>query len=92
MAPVDDDDRALGTQRRDRRQVRAVTDMLAANLDSGARTWRILVISIDGENVVDQGGFADTKCTRPWESDTIVNVWSTNRKTVTTCRADARRP
>lgn len=61
----------------------AVTAELQSNLDSGAERGAALVINVDGVNVVDVwGGFADTECTRPWESDTIVNVWSTT-KTVT---------
>ena len=61
----------------------AVTDELQAQLDSGNERGASLVINVDGENVVDVwGGFADTECTRPWESDTIANVWSTT-KTVT---------
>ena len=61
----------------------AVTDELQAQLDSGNERGASLVINVDGENVVDVwGGFADTECTRPLESDTIANVWSTT-KTVT---------
>ncbi len=81
--PVDDDDRAQALKGVTDDRFAPVTDMLAANLDSGAERGASLVINIDGENVVDVwGGFADTECTRPWESDTIVNVWSTT-KTVT---------
>jgi CubicO group peptidase (beta-lactamase class C family) len=41
------------------------------------------VVDVDGRTAVDvYGGFADEARTRPWERDTIVNVWSTT-KTVT---------
>jgi CubicO group peptidase (beta-lactamase class C family) len=40
-------------------------------------------VDVDGQTVADVwGGFADEAGTRPWERDTIVNVWSTT-KTVT---------
>ncbi len=46
-----------------------------------------IVIDIDGETVVDiWGGWCDAGRTRPWERDTITNVWSTS-KTVTNLAA-----
>ena len=43
--------------------------------------------TLDGETVVDLwGGFADEKKTRPWQPDTIVNVYSTT-KTMTALTA-----
>jgi len=54
-------------------------DSLGAVVDCGLS----LVVDVDGRNVVDvYGGYADEARTRPWERDTIVNVWSTT-KTVT---------
>ena len=54
-------------------------DSLAAGADCGLS----LVVDVDGQVVADVwGGFADEARTRPWERDTIVNVWSTT-KTVT---------
>ena len=46
-----------------------------------------IVLDIDGETVVDiWGGWCDTERRRPWEQDTITNVWSTT-KTVTNLAA-----
>ncbi|KAL7948798.1 beta-lactamase/transpeptidase-like protein [Trichoderma barbatum] len=50
------------------------------NLDSKAEIGASITLNIDGKNVVDiWGGYADEECTRPWESDTIVGVWSTTK-------------
>jgi CubicO group peptidase (beta-lactamase class C family) len=58
-------------------------DVLEDSLGSGADCGLSLTVDIDGQTVVDVwGGFADEARTRPWERDTIVNVWSTT-KTVT---------
>ena len=58
-------------------------DVIEGNLASGAECGLSVVVDIDGTSVVDvYGGFADAARTRPWEQDTIVNVWSTT-KTVT---------
>jgi len=58
-------------------------DVLEDSLASPAECGLSLVVDIDGRTVVDvYGGFADQAQTRPWERDTIVNVWSTT-KTVT---------
>jgi CubicO group peptidase (beta-lactamase class C family) len=62
---------------------RVLRDIAEDNLRSGAECGLSLVMDIDGQTVVDlYGGFADLARTRPWERDTIVNVWSTT-KTVT---------
>jgi CubicO group peptidase (beta-lactamase class C family) len=58
-------------------------DVLEDSLRSGADCGLSLVVDVDGRTVADvHGGFADAARTRPWEADTIVNVWSTT-KTVT---------
>jgi CubicO group peptidase (beta-lactamase class C family) len=58
-------------------------DVLTDSLSSGADCGLSLVVDVDGQTVADVwGGFADAARTRPWERDTIVNVWSTT-KTVT---------
>jgi CubicO group peptidase (beta-lactamase class C family) len=58
-------------------------DVLEDGLAAGADCGLSLVVDIDGQRLVDvYGGFADEARTRPWERDTIVNVWSTT-KTVT---------
>jgi CubicO group peptidase (beta-lactamase class C family) len=57
------------------------------NLTSGADIGASFCATIDGETVVDLwGGYADEAKTRPWEQDTIVNVYSTT-KTMTALTA-----
>ncbi len=51
-----------------------------ANLASGADVGASCCITVEGETVVDLwGGYADEARTRPWEKDTIVNVYSTTK-------------
>ncbi|HEY3950705.1 serine hydrolase domain-containing protein [Phenylobacterium sp.] len=58
-----------------------------ANLASGADVGACFCATVEGEIVVDLwGGFADAGRTRPWERDTIVNVYSTT-KTMTALTA-----
>lgn len=65
----------------------AVRDVLAHNLGSGADIGASFCATRDGETVVDiWGGFADEGRTRPWEQNTIVNVYSTT-KTMTALTA-----
>ncbi|MGW0603753.1 serine hydrolase domain-containing protein [Streptomyces sp. NPDC002640] len=65
----------------------AVREAAEANLAVGAETGLSVYLDIDGERVVDiWGGYADAARTRPWERDTIVNVWSTT-KTLTALAA-----
>ncbi|MGV0806461.1 serine hydrolase domain-containing protein [Mycolicibacterium setense] len=53
------------------------------NLTSGEELGASIVVDVDGDVVVDLwGGFSDSERTRPWEADTITNVWSST-KTVT---------
>jgi CubicO group peptidase (beta-lactamase class C family) len=64
--------------------VRAAFD---ANLASGADLGASFCATLEGETVVDLwGGWADEAKTRPWEKDTIVNVYSTT-KTMTALTA-----
>jgi CubicO group peptidase (beta-lactamase class C family) len=61
----------------------AIRDVLGDHLGSGAECGLSVTVDLDGQTVVDvHGGFADEARTRPWQPDTIVNVWSTT-KTVT---------
>jgi CubicO group peptidase (beta-lactamase class C family) len=53
---------------------------LAAQIDSGADVGASVAVFLHGEPVVDiWGGWADAEKTRPWERDTITNVWSTTK-------------
>ncbi len=55
----------------------AVRDVLAANLASGADVGACFTAMLDGEVLVDiWGGHQDEERTKPWEKDTIINVWS----------------
>lgn len=65
----------------------AVRTVFEGNLESGADVGASFCATIEGETVVDLwGGFADPAKTRPWERDTIVNVYSTT-KTMTALTA-----
>ncbi|MEU3461920.1 serine hydrolase domain-containing protein [Streptomyces sp. NPDC006733] len=45
-----------------------------------------VTVLLDGEPVVDLwGGWADAARTRPWERDTLVNVWSTTKGATALC-------
>jgi CubicO group peptidase (beta-lactamase class C family) len=58
-----------------------------ANLASGGDVGASFCVTLEGETVVDLwGGWADEEKTRPWERDTIVNVYSTT-KTMTALTA-----
>lgn len=57
-----------------------VHDAFAEQLDSGEELGASISVSIDGAPVVDiWGGHADTDRTRPWEQDTVTNVWSSTK-------------
>src|SRR5258706_5455071 len=58
----------------------AARDAFEANLARGADVGACFCATLEGETVVDLwGGFADAAKTRPWEKDTIVNVYSTTK-------------
>ena len=64
-----------------------VAEAFEANLKSGADVGASFCATVEGETVVDLwGGWADEAKTRPWEKDTIVNVYSTT-KTMTALTA-----
>ncbi|KAF1931087.1 beta-lactamase/transpeptidase-like protein [Didymella exigua CBS 183.55] len=61
----------------------AVKDLLQANIDAGEELGASLVVNVNGENVVDiWGGYADTAKSKPWEENTITNVWSSSKTVV----------
>jgi CubicO group peptidase (beta-lactamase class C family) len=58
----------------------ALGELLSASIDSGADLGASVAVTIDGELAVDiWGGWVDEERTRPWERETIVNVWSTTK-------------
>jgi CubicO group peptidase (beta-lactamase class C family) len=64
----------------------AVREQFEANLASGADVGASFCATLEGETVVDLwGGFADPARTRPWERDTIVNVYSTTKTMTALC-------
>jgi CubicO group peptidase (beta-lactamase class C family) len=61
-------------------KVSGVRDAFEVNLASGTDVGASCCATLEGETVVDLwGGFADAAKTRPWEKDTIVNVYSTTK-------------
>ena len=65
----------------------AVRDAFEANLNGGGDLGASFCATVNGETVVDlYGGWADAAKTRPWDQDTIVNVYSTT-KTMTALTA-----
>ncbi|MEU1779086.1 serine hydrolase domain-containing protein [Streptomyces abikoensis] len=58
------------------------TDLLRSGADLGAS----VAVYLDGEPVVDLwGGYADQARSRPWQRDTITNVWSTTKTMTALC-------
>src|SRR5438552_16946571 len=65
----------------------SVRDAFEANLTSASDVGASCCATLEGETVVDLwGGFADAAETRPWERNTIVNLYSTT-KTMTALTA-----
>ncbi len=64
----------------------AVRDLLATNLAKGADVGASVAVTVEGQPVVDiWGGWVDEDRTRPWERDTITNVWSTTKTMTALC-------
>ena len=58
----------------------AVRDVFVANFTDDIEVGASCCAVVDGEVVVDLwGGFQDRDATRPWERDTLVNVYSTTK-------------
>jgi CubicO group peptidase (beta-lactamase class C family) len=63
-----------------------VRDAFAANFASGSEVGASFAATVEGEFVVDLwAGHADAARTRPWERDTIVNVFSTTKAMAALC-------
>ena len=64
----------------------AVREAFAANFAAGREVGASFAASVDGKLVVDLwAGHADAAATRPWERDTIVNVWSVTKAITSLC-------
>ncbi|MFZ0667245.1 MAG: serine hydrolase domain-containing protein [Acidimicrobiales bacterium] len=63
-----------------------VVEVLGQNIESRADVGASVVVMIDGEPMVDAwAGYKDAAKTAPWESDSIVNVWSTTKTMTFLC-------
>jgi len=63
-----------------------VREALAKSLAAGTDVGASVAVLVEGQPVVDiWGGFADEARTRPWERDTITNVWSTTKTMTFLC-------
>ncbi|MFI2781695.1 serine hydrolase domain-containing protein [Streptomyces sp. ALB3] len=64
----------------------AVRDAFAANFAERDELGAAVTVLVDGRPAVDLwGGWADGGRTRPWERDTVVNVWSTTKGPTALC-------
>jgi CubicO group peptidase (beta-lactamase class C family) len=63
-----------------------VKDAFAKNFTVGNEVGASFAATLNGELVVDLwGGSADRAQTRPWERDTLANVWSTTKAMAALC-------
>ena len=63
-----------------------VAETLGKSLDAGTDVGASVTVMLNGEPVVDiWGGHCDSELSTPWESDTIVNVWSTTKTMTFLC-------
>ena len=61
-------------------------EVFAAQLASGEDLGASLAVSVDGAFAVDLwGGWTDEAKSKPWQADTIVNVWSTTKTMTSLC-------
>jgi CubicO group peptidase (beta-lactamase class C family) len=63
-----------------------VKEIFAKNFQLGLEIGASFAVVLDGKLIVDLwGGYADAAQTRPWEKDTIVNVFSTTKVMTALC-------
>ncbi|MFE1943678.1 serine hydrolase domain-containing protein [Streptomyces massasporeus] len=64
----------------------AVREAFEENFRERGELGAAVAVTVGGETVVDLwGGWADAARSRPWERDTLVNVWSTTKGPVALC-------
>lgn len=64
----------------------AVRTAFEANFRERGELGAAVAVTVGGETVVDLwGGWADAAHSRPWERDTLVNVWSTAKGPTALC-------
>lgn len=67
-------------------QFGAVRTAFEANFRERGELGAAVAVRVGGETVVDLwGGWADAAHSRPWERDTLVNVWSTSKGPTALC-------
>jgi CubicO group peptidase (beta-lactamase class C family) len=65
---------------------RRVREVFAEHFNAGREVGAAVAVTLDGHAVVDLwGGHADLERTRPWQRDTLVNVYSTTKGVTATC-------
>ncbi|MEO6626709.1 MAG: serine hydrolase domain-containing protein [Burkholderiaceae bacterium] len=70
------------------RQFAAVRDAFARSFADGLEHGAAVALWVDGQPVVDLwGGHCDLSRTRPWQRDTLVNVWSCSKGVAATAVA-----
>jgi CubicO group peptidase (beta-lactamase class C family) len=63
-----------------------VRDTLVSSLESGTDLGASVAVFLDGRPVADiWGGHIDQERSRPWEENTITNVWSTTKTMTALC-------
>ena len=66
----------------------SVRDAFAENFTQRGDVGAAVALFVDGEVVVDlTGGWADRERSRQWQSDTVVNVWSSTKGVAAACFA-----
>lgn len=64
----------------------SVRSLFESNLSSGLDLGASFSATVEGETVIDLwGGWADAEQSRPWDEDTIVNVYSTTKTMTALC-------
>ncbi|MET7908466.1 serine hydrolase domain-containing protein [Streptomyces avermitilis] len=64
----------------------AVREAFEGNFRERGELGAAVTVTLGGETVVDLwGGWADAARTRPWEQETLVNVWSTSKGPTSLC-------
>jgi CubicO group peptidase (beta-lactamase class C family) len=64
----------------------SVRDTLAASIERGDDLGASVAITVDGELILDMwGGWVDEERSRPWQQDTLANVWSTTKTMTSLC-------
>ncbi|SMQ14230.1 CubicO group peptidase, beta-lactamase class C family [Streptomyces sp. Ag82_O1-12] len=64
----------------------AVREAFEENFRERGELGAAVAVTVGGDTVVDLwGGWADAARSRPWERDTLVNVWSTTKGPVALC-------